>query len=195
MAKKPIYVVQHTLSEAACKARNDVVPVHLQYGIDKPSQAFAQLPIFTKSKLITTEHCVLFDDSANNSLNMISHGKLHNCRMVQGNSESPTIAQAFILQVLNGVPKLQDQLLAYIDNIYLKSTTEDMDMHIADVGHFICCLTKANVTVNMHKTLWSASCDVEVLGRTWSADHSWSTFDHHIETLRDLPLPSNLGSI
>ncbi|KAJ2806394.1 hypothetical protein H4R20_001706 [Coemansia guatemalensis] len=85
-AVKPIYVVQHTLSEAARKARvglreihsptarNDVVSVRLQYSIDELSQAFAQLPIFTKSKLNTTEHRVLFDDSANNSLNMISVG-------------------------------------------------------------------------------------------------------------------------
>ncbi|PIA14075.1 DNA/RNA polymerase [Coemansia reversa NRRL 1564] len=243
-AAKPIYVVQHMLSEAARKARDDVVSVHLQYGIDEPSQAFAQLPIFTKSKPNTTERHVLFDDSANNSLNMISvgmqlptpmecalflcdahivssvdmasfftqlrlagdvanywtydsgeHGKLRNRRMVQGNSESPAIAQAFILHVLNGILELRDRLLAYIDNIYLKSTTEDMDAHIADVGHFIRCLAKANVTINMRKSLWCAMHDVEVLRHTWSADHSWSTFDHRVETLCDLPLPSNLGAI
>ncbi|PIA13620.1 hypothetical protein COEREDRAFT_11222 [Coemansia reversa NRRL 1564] len=123
---KPIYVVQHMLSDT--------------YGIDELSRAFTQLPIFTKSKPYTDEQCVLFDDSANNSLNMISvsmqlpmpmeralflrnaciissinmasfftqlcladnvadywtydsgeSGKLRNCRMVQGNRESPAI--------------------------------------------------------------------------------------------------------
>ncbi|PIA12653.1 hypothetical protein COEREDRAFT_12437 [Coemansia reversa NRRL 1564] len=40
-AAKPIYVVQHMLSEAACKACDDVVSVRLQYGINEPLQAFA----------------------------------------------------------------------------------------------------------------------------------------------------------
>ncbi|PIA13180.1 hypothetical protein COEREDRAFT_11677 [Coemansia reversa NRRL 1564] len=226
---KPVYVVQHTLSD---------------YGIDEPSQAFTQLLIFTKAKPNTTERQVLFDNSANNSLNMISigmqlptpmeralflrdariissvdmasfftqlqlsadvadywtydggpRGKLRNWRMVQGNSESPAIAQAFILHVLEGVSGLQSRLLAYIDNIYIKSTDDDMDAHIADVGHFIRCLAKANVTVNMRKSLWCATRDVEILGRTWLVDLTWSTFDHWVETLCDLPLPSNLGAI
>ncbi|PIA14739.1 hypothetical protein COEREDRAFT_9981 [Coemansia reversa NRRL 1564] len=51
----------------------EVKPVYV-YGIDEPSQAFAQLLIFTKAKPNTTEWRVLFDDSANNSLNMISVG-------------------------------------------------------------------------------------------------------------------------
>ncbi|PIA14823.1 DNA/RNA polymerase [Coemansia reversa NRRL 1564] len=209
---KPVYMVQHTLSDAARAARDEVVLTRLQYGIDEPSQAFAQLPIFTKAKPNTTERRVLFDDSANNSLNMISlrlsadvadywtydggpRGKLRNQRMVQGNSESPAIAQAFILHVLEGVSGLQSRLLAYIDNIYIKSTDDDMDAHITDVGHFIQCLAKANVTINMRKSLWCATHDVEILGCTWSVDRSWSTFDHRVETLRDLPLPSNLGAI
>ncbi|PIA12562.1 hypothetical protein COEREDRAFT_12598 [Coemansia reversa NRRL 1564] len=45
-----------------------------KYGIDESSQAFTQLPIFTKSKPNTTERRILFDDSANNSLNMINIG-------------------------------------------------------------------------------------------------------------------------
>ncbi|PIA17564.1 hypothetical protein COEREDRAFT_7528 [Coemansia reversa NRRL 1564] len=52
---KPVYVVQHTLSDAARTAHNEVVSTCLQYGIDEPSQAFVQLPIFTKAKPNTTE--------------------------------------------------------------------------------------------------------------------------------------------
>ncbi|PIA12682.1 hypothetical protein COEREDRAFT_12367 [Coemansia reversa NRRL 1564] len=69
---KPIYVVQHMLSDTVWEARDKVVSEHIQYSIDEPSRAFTQLPIFTKSKPYTDEQCVLFDDSANNSLNMIS---------------------------------------------------------------------------------------------------------------------------
>ncbi|PIA15741.1 hypothetical protein COEREDRAFT_8966 [Coemansia reversa NRRL 1564] len=71
---KPVYMVQHTLSNAARAARDEVVSMCLQYEIDEPLQDFMQLPIFTKAKPNTTERWVLFDDSANNSLNMISIG-------------------------------------------------------------------------------------------------------------------------
>ncbi|PIA12762.1 DNA/RNA polymerase [Coemansia reversa NRRL 1564] len=201
---KPVCMIQHMLSDAARAACDEVVSTRLQYSIDEPLQAFAQLLIFTKAKPNTTERRVLFDDSTNNLLNMISVGmqlptpmeralflrdariissvdiasffmqlwlstdvadywtydggpcgKLCNRRMVQGNSESPAIVQAFILHVLEGVSGLQSRLLAYIDNIYIKSTDDDMDAHIADIG----------------------------------------TFDHRVETLHDLPLPSNLGAI
>ncbi|KAJ2820199.1 hypothetical protein GGI24_004565, partial [Coemansia furcata] len=69
---QPIYVVQHTLSQAAKDALELVVTDRVKYGIDGLSTAFAQMPIFTKSKPGTSEKRVLFDDSANNSLNMIS---------------------------------------------------------------------------------------------------------------------------
>ncbi|PIA14389.1 hypothetical protein COEREDRAFT_10434 [Coemansia reversa NRRL 1564] len=52
---KPVYVVQHTLSDAAREARDKVVSERVQYGIDEPSRAFAQMPIFTKSKPNTDE--------------------------------------------------------------------------------------------------------------------------------------------
>ncbi|KAJ2475161.1 hypothetical protein IWW47_006556, partial [Coemansia sp. RSA 2052] len=142
---QPIYVVQHTLSAVAKEAIELVVAERVKYGIDEPSSAFAQMPIFTKAKSGTNERRVLFDDSANNSLNMVgvgmqlptpieralflrdaalissvdmasfftqlrladevadywtydggSAGKVRTLRMVQGNSESPAIAQAFL---------------------------------------------------------------------------------------------------
>ncbi|KAJ2810836.1 hypothetical protein H4S07_002441 [Coemansia furcata] len=71
---KPIYIVQHTLSQAAKDTLETVVAGHLKFGIDGPSTAFAQMPIFTKSEPGTSKKRVLFDDSANNSLNMISVG-------------------------------------------------------------------------------------------------------------------------
>ncbi|KAJ2810276.1 hypothetical protein GGI24_007055, partial [Coemansia furcata] len=71
---QPIYIVQHTLSQAAKDALELVVTNRLKYGIDGPSTAFAQMPIFTKSKPGMSEKRVLFNDSANNSLNMISIG-------------------------------------------------------------------------------------------------------------------------
>ncbi|KAJ1904155.1 hypothetical protein LPJ81_002661 [Coemansia sp. IMI 209127] len=195
----PIYVVQHTLSQAAQEAVNSSVELRLRFGIDEPSDAFAQMPIFTKSKPNTTERRVLFDDSANNSLNMLSvgmalpnpmeralflrdarvissidmasfftqlrihadvadfwtydggaAGRIRTRRMVQGNSESPAIAQAFISHVLGkGLPDLRTKLLMYIDNIYLKSTNGDVNPHIRDVGALVRCLAEANITVNM----------------------------------------------
>ncbi|KAJ2495621.1 hypothetical protein GGH96_006326 [Coemansia sp. RSA 1972] len=223
----PIFTVQHTLSEAACKGRNHVIEERMQYGIDERSSAFAQMPMFTIAKPGTKERRVLFDDSANNSLNMRTVGmqlptplertlflrnakllssvdmasfftqlRLHediadywtfNCgrlgkvrtrRMVQGNSESPAIAQAFLLHVLSGAPSLRDKLLVYINNVYLKSVSGDEQKHIEDIGVFVRVLAEANVMVNMRKSLWVATCDVEVLGREWSANCNWKPFDH-----------------
>ncbi|KAJ1797141.1 hypothetical protein LPJ59_003323 [Coemansia sp. RSA 2399] len=179
----PIYVVQHTLSQAAQDAVNASVELRLRFGIDEASDAFAQMPIFTKAKPNTSERRVLFDDSANNSLNMLSvgmalpnpmeralflrdarvissidmasfftqlrihadvadfwtydggaAGRIRARRMVQGNSESPAIAQASIVHVLSkGLPNLRTKLLMYIDNIYPKSTDGDVRAHIPDV--------------------------------------------------------------
>ncbi|KAJ2495598.1 hypothetical protein GGH96_006334, partial [Coemansia sp. RSA 1972] len=105
-------------------------------------------------------------------------GKVHTHRMVQGNSESPAIAQAFLLHVLSGALTLRDKLLVYIDNIYLKSISGDKQEHIEDIGIFVRVLAEANVTVNMRKSLWVATCDIEVLGREWSANGNWKPFDH-----------------
>ncbi|KAJ2330260.1 hypothetical protein IWW51_000015 [Coemansia sp. RSA 2702] len=144
------------------------------------------MPVFTKSKPGTDERRVLFDDSANNSLNMISVGmqlptpqeralfvrdariissvdmasfftqlrladdvcdfwvydggdlgRIRTKRMVQGNSESPAIAQAFIEHVLQPVPELRGKLLLYIDNVYLKSVSGDVREHIRDIGFLL----------------------------------------------------------
>ncbi|KAJ1720272.1 hypothetical protein LPJ61_006187, partial [Coemansia biformis] len=160
-----LFVVQHSLSPAAHQAVEEAMQVCLEYGIDEGSGAFAQLLIFTKSKPRTDEHRVLFDDSANNCLNMhsigmqlprpaehvqflrdarivssvdmasffmqlrlaadvadfwvydgVCYGKLRTRRMVQGNSESPAIAQAFLTFVLGAAESLRGKLLVYIDN-------------------------------------------------------------------------------
>ncbi|KAJ2793301.1 hypothetical protein H4S07_007094, partial [Coemansia furcata] len=196
---QPIYIIQHTLSQVAKDALELVIADCLKYGINGPSTAFAQMPIFTKSKPGTSEKHILFNDSANNLLNMISigmqlltpmecvlflcncillssinmvsfftqlhladdvanfhtydggmAGKVHTMRMVQGNSESLAIAQAFLTHVLAAVPELRGKLLIYIDNVYLKSTTGDQAEHIADIGKLVWCLAKANITINMH---------------------------------------------
>ncbi|KAJ1718717.1 hypothetical protein LPJ61_006502, partial [Coemansia biformis] len=234
-----LFVVQHSLSLAAHQAVEEAARVHLEYGIDEGSGAFAQLPIFTKSKPGTDEHRVLFDDSANNCLNMRSigmqlprpaervqflrdarivssvdmasfftqlrlaadvadfwvydgarYGKLRTRRMVQGNSESPAIAQAFLTFVLGAAESLRGKLLVYIDNVYLKDTAGDEAAHIVDVGIMLCCLAAANITINMRKLLWCATSGVEVLGRSWSTDHSWALFDHCVTTLQGMDFPA-----
>ncbi|PIA14738.1 DNA/RNA polymerase [Coemansia reversa NRRL 1564] len=90
-------------------------------------------------------------------------GKLRNRRMVQGNSESPAIVQAFILHVLEGVSGLQSRLLAYIDNIYIKSTDDDMDAHIADSQALLAPFYKATGKVHLSKN------DIEALREPWEA--------------------------
>ncbi|KAJ1732714.1 hypothetical protein LPJ61_001918 [Coemansia biformis] len=221
-----LFVMQHSLSPAACEAVKNAVQVHLQYGIDEESGAFSQLPIFTKLKLGTDEHCILFDDSSNNCLNMRSVGmqlprpaervqflrdarivssidmasfftqlrlaadvadfwvydgahysKLRTWHMVQGNSESPAIAQAFLTHILGVTKSLRGKLLVYIDNVYLKDMAGDEAVHIMDVGIMLRCLAAANITVNMWKSLWCATSSMEVLGCMWSVDHSWADQD------------------
>ncbi|KAJ1856102.1 hypothetical protein GGF49_002014 [Coemansia sp. RSA 1853] len=177
------------------------------------------MPVFTIAKPGTDEQCVLFDDSANNSLNMRavgmqlptllkralflrnakllssidmasffiqlrSHedvadywtfdcgrlGKVRTRRMVQGNSESPAIAQAFLLHVRSGAPSLRNKMLVYVDNIYLKSASGNEREHIADIGVFV----------------W---------GRKWSANGDWKPFDHHMAALQSLPQPTTVSEI
>ncbi|KAJ2809218.1 hypothetical protein H4R20_000282 [Coemansia guatemalensis] len=62
------------------------------------------------------------------------HMHLRTTRMVQGNLESPAIAQAFLEQVLGEVPELRAKVLVYIDNIYLKSVSGNCAAHIRDLG-------------------------------------------------------------
>ncbi|KAJ1730863.1 hypothetical protein LPJ61_002804, partial [Coemansia biformis] len=160
-----LFIVQHSLSLAARQAIEEAMWVCLEYGIDEGSGAFAQLPIFTKSKPGMDECQVLFDDLANNCLNMRSismqlphptehvqflrdvrimslvdmasfftqlhlatdvanfwvydgmhYGKLRTRHMVQGNSESPAIAQAFLTFILGMAKSLCGKLLVYINN-------------------------------------------------------------------------------
>ncbi|KAJ1728159.1 hypothetical protein LPJ61_004184, partial [Coemansia biformis] len=239
-----LFVMQHSLSLAAHQAIEEAAQVCLEYGIDEGSGAFAQLPIFTKSKPGMDECRVLFDDLANNCLNMRSigmqlprpaehvqflrdaciissvdmasfftqlrlaadvtnfwvydgacYGKLRTQRIVQGNSESPAIAQAFLTFILGAAESLHSKLLVYIDNVYLKDMAGDEAAHIMDVSVMLCCLAAANITINMQKSLWCATSGVEVLGHSWSADHSWALFDHRVATLQGMDFPATVSSI
>ncbi|KAJ1727648.1 hypothetical protein LPJ61_004464 [Coemansia biformis] len=239
-----LFIMQHSLSPAACEAIENAVQVCLQYGIDEESGAFSQLLIFTKLKLGMDEHCVLFNDSGNNCLNMCSismqlphpaehvqflhdvhivssidmasfftqlrlaadvanfwvyngthYGKLHTQHMVQGNSESPAITQAFLTHILGATKSLHGKLLVYINNVYLKDMAGDKAVHIMDVGIMLCCLAAANITVNMQKLLWCTTSGMEVLGHSWSADCSWVPFNHCIATLQGMDFPAMVSSI
>ncbi|KAJ2840480.1 hypothetical protein FBU31_000378 [Coemansia sp. 'formosensis'] len=234
----------HKVSEAAYQAHEEFVKIRLERGIDEPTQAHSQMPVFTWPKPNTTARRVLFDDSANNCLNMIhtgielltwyeivafldavviltlvdlgsffmtirlhkdvrdhwayqagSHHCLHTNRLVQGNSESPAIAQAFLEHVLGSIPKLQGKLLIYIDNIYLKSTDSDMAEHICLIGVMTRALAEYNLLLNLKKSMFAATRGVEVLGMMWSADGSWKVPDWCIETLQDLPMPRTVSEI
>ncbi|KAJ1732662.1 hypothetical protein LPJ61_001936 [Coemansia biformis] len=69
-----LFVVQHSLSPATHQDIEEAAWVCLEYGIDEGSGAFVQLLIFTKSKPGMDECRVLFDNLANNCLNMHSIG-------------------------------------------------------------------------------------------------------------------------
>ncbi|KAJ2811152.1 hypothetical protein H4S07_002241 [Coemansia furcata] len=71
---KLIFTVQHKVSEAAYQVREEFIKIRLERGIDKPTQAHSQMPVFTRPKPNTTARRVLFDDSANNCLNVIHTG-------------------------------------------------------------------------------------------------------------------------
>ncbi|KAJ2156940.1 hypothetical protein GGF46_004849, partial [Coemansia sp. RSA 552] len=57
-------------------------------------------------------------------------GRIWTKRMVQGNSESPALAQAFILHVLASLIELRGKLLLYIDNLYINSTKGHEQQHM-----------------------------------------------------------------
>ncbi|KAJ1717970.1 hypothetical protein LPJ61_006993, partial [Coemansia biformis] len=123
------------------------------------------------------------------------YGKLRTQRMVQGNSKSPAIAQAFLTFILGAAESLCGKLLVYIDNVYLKDMAGDEVVHIMDVGVMLHCLAAANITVNMQKSLWCATSGMEVLGHAWSIDCSWVPFDHCIATLQGMDFPAMVSSI
>ncbi|KAJ2805420.1 hypothetical protein H4R20_002099 [Coemansia guatemalensis] len=215
---KLVYTLQHPMSNAAQATRKKFVETRLNYGIDEKTRAHAQMPVFTKPKPNTDARWVLFDDSANNELNMVhtgvqlalpaeriqflknakrlssvdlasfftsmwlaedvrdfwcyqggSHGRVWTTWVVQGNSESPAIAQSFIQHVLGEVPELQGKLLMYIDNIYLKTTTDDLEEHLHDLGFLARALVKYNLLFNVSKSIFAVTDNVEVLGMLWSA--------------------------
>ncbi|KAJ2156941.1 hypothetical protein GGF46_004850, partial [Coemansia sp. RSA 552] len=185
--------------------------MRVRYGVDEPTAAYCQIPIFTLPKPNTDARRVLFDNSANNCVNMEHHGiqlatvnervtfvrdaqilssldlasfftavrlhpdvrdfwcyrngphhRLRTTRMVQGNSESPAITQAFLEHVLNEIKELWGKLLIYIDNVYLKSTTGDMDEHIQDLGHVVAALDKYNLLLNLDKSMLCGTHQVDV---------------------------------
>ncbi|KAJ2506309.1 hypothetical protein GGI11_006707, partial [Coemansia sp. RSA 2049] len=156
---KLVFTLQHPMSEAAHQTREEFVATRIEYGIDEPTTAYSQMPIFTVPKPNTTARRVIFDDTTNNELNMLhlgiqlpspiervqflsdakrissidlgsffttirlssdvrdfwcyqggSRGRLRTARMVQGNSESPAIAQAFFEHVFADVSRLKETL-------------------------------------------------------------------------------------
>ncbi|KAJ1727381.1 hypothetical protein LPJ61_004599 [Coemansia biformis] len=123
------------------------------------------------------------------------YGKLRTQCMVQGNSESPAIAQAFLTFILGTAESLYSKLLVYIDNVYLKDMAGNKVVHIMDIGIMLCCLAAANITVNMRKSLWCATSGIVVLGHSWSADCSWALFDHCVITLQGMDFPVMVSSI
>ncbi|KAJ1961037.1 hypothetical protein H4R35_007490, partial [Dimargaris xerosporica] len=56
---------------------------------------------------------------------------------------------------------LRGKLLGYIDNIYLKSTSGDLDDHLADVGLLVCKLAEWNLLLNLEKSVFLATNDVD----------------------------------
>ncbi|KAJ2762272.1 hypothetical protein H4S06_000748 [Coemansia sp. BCRC 34490] len=106
-----------------------------------------------------------------------SHGRLRTSRMVQGNSESPAIAQAFIEHVFADVWRLKGKLLLYIDNIYLKATTSDLDEHLRDLGYLVKALSRYNLLINVSKSVFAATKDVVILGMLWNSDSEWRVPD------------------
>ncbi|KAJ2607538.1 hypothetical protein H4S08_004785, partial [Coemansia sp. RSA 1365] len=66
-----MYTVQHQVSEAGQAAREEFVAPRVKYGIDAPTSAVSQMPVFTLPKPNTTAQRVLFDDTTNNVMNML----------------------------------------------------------------------------------------------------------------------------
>ncbi|KAJ2459702.1 hypothetical protein GGF42_001300 [Coemansia sp. RSA 2424] len=70
-----------------------------------------------------------------------SHHWLHTNRLVQGNSESPSLLE----HILGSLPELQGKLLIYIDNIYLRSMDGDMTKHLREIGTMTRALAEYNL--------------------------------------------------
>ena len=181
-----LYVPQHTRSSAEQAFLEGYISTRLEYGIDEPGNAYANLPLFTVPKPDTEDRRVIFDDSVGSTINMQklgmklpntndvklflpdarlitsvdlasfftaipvaedardhwtydggAHGRMRSRRLIQGNSVSPAIAQAFLTQILENISGLRSKLIWYIDNIYLKSTDGNEKSHIKDIGTLV----------------------------------------------------------
>ncbi|KAJ2386669.1 hypothetical protein H4S02_003745, partial [Coemansia sp. RSA 2611] len=159
---KLIYTVQHRVSEAATKAREEFVKTRLEYGIDEPTQAHCQMPVFTQPKPNTTATCVLFDDSGNNCLNMVHVGVelamwFEIITFLRDVMIVTSVDLASFFTTIRPVPELQGKLLIYIDNIYLKSIDGDLTEHIRLIGVMMQALAKYNLLLNLKKSVFAAT--------------------------------------
>ncbi|KAJ2809216.1 hypothetical protein H4R20_000280 [Coemansia guatemalensis] len=63
---KLVFTIQHLISQAAREVQAKFSEEWMRYGVDEPSSAHCQMPMFTLPKPNTTARQVLFDDSTNN---------------------------------------------------------------------------------------------------------------------------------
>ncbi|PIA12767.1 DNA/RNA polymerase [Coemansia reversa NRRL 1564] len=119
-----------------------------------------------------------------------SAGRVRTTCLVQGNSKSPMIAQAFLMKMFADMLELDGKLLGYIDNIYLKTTKNDVYSHIKEVGILLCTLAHWNVLANLSKAEFLMTKNLNILGYWWSAGGTWKVPDDRIATLQNLPMPT-----
>ncbi|KAJ1973901.1 hypothetical protein H4R34_004921 [Dimargaris verticillata] len=120
-----------------------------------------------------------------------AHDKVRATRLVQGNSQSLVIAQALLIHIFGEMPKL----LGYIDSIYLKSSDGNVVNHIADISEFVRKMAQWNLQVNMAKSIFLATTDVDILGYHWTNSGSWSILDYHVASLQNMPMPTTVKAI
>ena len=123
------------------------------------------------------------------------HGRVRNKRLVQGNSESPAIAQAFLTHVFHDMPELRGKWLVYIDNIYIKGITTNRKTHISDLGVLARGLAKYNLLMNLRKSIFLGTQDISVLGVDWSVGGAWGVPDYRAADLLKLPQPQTAKEI
>ncbi|KAJ2550331.1 hypothetical protein GGH95_006091 [Coemansia sp. RSA 1836] len=85
-----------------------------------------------------------------------SHHRLHTSRLMQGNSESPALLE----HALGSLPELQDKLMMYIDNIYVRSMDEDVAQHLCEIGTMTRALAEYNLLVNVKRSAFAATSGV-----------------------------------
>ncbi|RKP33757.1 hypothetical protein BJ085DRAFT_28729 [Dimargaris cristalligena] len=106
-----------------------------------------------------------------------SNGRVRAARLVQGNSQSPAIVHALLLHVFNDIPSLRGRLLG-----------GDVQSHIHDIGALIRGLASWGLTVNLSKSEFAGTRNVEILGYRWSQKNTWTIPDHRIADLQQLPM-------